>query len=105
MRRFFVGIFALIGLLVVLAVAAGIGAWVWFAPRTPAIADTTLLTIDLTQKFPETTPADPLSRFFLEEKPSLRDIVEGIERAARDNRIKGIFARIGGEEMGLGKIQ
>jgi protease-4 len=105
MRRFFVGIFALIGLFVVLAVAVGIGAWAWFAPKAPAIADTTLLTIDLTQNFPETTPEDSLWRFFVEEKPSVRDLVDGIERASRDERVKGIFARIGGEEMGLGKIQ
>src|SRR3954449_7604098 len=88
-RRFFVGILALIGFFVVLAVGVAAGAWVWLKPKPAAIADTTVLTIDLTQNLAEAAPDDPLSRFLVEEKPTLRDVVEGIDRATRDDRIKG----------------
>jgi protease-4 len=104
-RRFFVGILALIGFFVVLAVGIGAGAWIWLKPKPVAVAGTTLLTLDLTHNLAEAAPDDPLSRFFAEEKPTLRDVVEAVDRAARDDRVKAIYARVGGEEMGLAKIQ
>jgi protease-4 len=104
-RRFIVGFFALIGFLVVLTMAAGIGAFLYFKPKTPTLAERTVLTLDLTENFAETTGDEPLAHLFLEAKPGLRDVLDGIERAAGDNRVKAIFARIGGEEMGFAKIQ
>jgi hypothetical protein len=47
-RRFFVGILALIGFFVVLAVGIGAGAWIWLKPKPVAVAETTLLTLELT---------------------------------------------------------
>jgi protease-4 len=104
-RRFLVGILALIGFFVVLAVGIGVGTWLWLKPTPTVVADTTLLTLDLTHALAETAPDDPLSRFFAEERPTLRDVVEGLGRAARDSRVKGLFVLVGGEEMGFGKIQ
>ena len=35
----------------------------------------------------------------------MRDVLDGIETAAGDPRVKGLLARVGDDELGLGKIQ
>ena len=108
MRRVIVGLFALIGFFVVLAAAGGWAVWHFaLKPRgggTPVTA-ASLLTLDLTSNLPEATPNDPFAELLFESKPTLRKVLDGIERAAGDPRIKGLFARVGGEELGLAKVQ
>ena len=53
MRRFFYGMFALIGFLVVLAALAGAGFALWARSGGPRIADNTVLALDLTGGFPD----------------------------------------------------
>jgi protease-4 len=105
MRRFVVWFFAAIGILVVLAVVSGLIAWRVYAPKTPQIAQSTVLELDLTQDIAETSPRDPISRILFEEKPDLRDLLDALQRAGNDPRIKGVFARLGGDRLGTAKVQ
>ena len=49
MRRVIIGFFTVLGVLVVLLVIGGAVTWHFLAPRTPAIAGSTILNLDLTQ--------------------------------------------------------
>jgi protease-4 len=106
MRRFIVGFFAIIGfacflLIVVLAV----GVWFVASPGEKPLAENGILTLDLTKPLAEGAPDDGIERVFLGEQSTLRDVLDGIERAQADPRIKGILARIGDSELGTARAQ
>jgi protease-4 len=105
MRRFVIGFFALIGILVVSLVALGIGVWYVAKPGAPTVAGSTILQIDLTTALPEAAPANPLTRLIGEDRLSLRDAIEALERAGGDSRVKGVIARVGDGEFGLAQVQ
>jgi protease IV len=105
MRRFVVGFFTVVGVLVVLLVIGGAVAWRLWVPREPVIASSTILNLDLARGLAETAPSDPVSRFLLEETVTLRDVLDALQRAGDDPRIKGVFARVGTNEMGTATVQ
>src|SRR4051794_36578985 len=105
MRRFVIGFFTVIGLIVVLLVVVGALAWRILIPREPGIASSTVLSLELGGKLAESSPSDPYSRFFLEETPSLRDVLDALQRGGDDPRIKGVFARIASDEMATASVQ
>lgn len=105
MRRFIVGFFAVLGVLVLLAVVGSAIAWRFLAPRTPAIAASTILNLDLTKNLAKTPAANTLGRFLFEEQLSERDVLDALQRAGSDPRVKGVIARIGNDEMGTATVQ
>src|SRR5689334_14989512 len=105
MRRFFVGFLATIGFLALLGAAIGGGLFLWLAPEKPDVPAHTIVTLDLTQSLAETESGDALESLFFEREPSLRDVIEGLERAARDPRVVGVFARAGDDQYGFGVTQ
>jgi protease-4 len=105
MRRFVVGFFTVVGILVVLLVVVGLVAWRTLVPREPAIASSTILNLDLSHSLPEAAPGDALTRLLFEETVSLRDVLDALQRAGDDSRIKGVFARLGTDEMGSATVQ
>jgi protease IV len=105
MRRFVVGFFTVVGLLVVLLVVVGAIAWRVLVPPAPGIAGSTILSLELGHRVAEAASSDPYSRLFLEETPSLRDLLDALQRAGDDPRIKGVVARIAGDEMATATVQ
>ena len=105
MRRLVIGFFAAIGILATLAIAAVIALWYWTTPSTPAIAASTVLTLALTETLPEAPSSDPFSKVLGEEKLTLRDVTDALERAGTDPRVKGVLLRIGGDEIGMAQVQ
>src|SRR5260370_34263082 len=105
MRRFVVGFFTAVGILVVLLVVVGLVAWRTLVPREPVIASSTILNLDLSRSLPEAAPEDALTRLLFEETVSLRDVLDALQRAGDDSRIKGVFARLGTDEMGTATVQ
>ena len=105
MRRFVIGFFAIVGILVVLLVVVGLVAWRTLVPREPVIASSTILNLDLSRSLPEAAPEDALTRLLFEETVSLRDVLDALQRAGDDSRIKGVFARLGTDEMGTATVQ
>src|SRR5260221_95237 len=105
MRRFVVGFFTVVGILVVLLVVVGLVAWRTLVPREPVIASSTILNLDLSRSLPEAAPEDALTRLLFEETVSLRDVLDALQRAGDDSRIKGVFARLGTDEMGTATVQ
>jgi protease-4 len=64
-----------------------------------------LLEADFEQPLEEWMPDDPVSRAFGGEMPTTRDVVDALDRAAKDERVAGLVARVGSASMGLAQIQ
>ena len=85
------------------ALAFGLAAW----SQRPAerIARKSVLELDLTRAYPEHLAYQPFTASFLEVTPTLRSVVESLDRAARDDRVVGIVAQVGTVPMGLATAQ
>ena len=105
MFRFFVGLFAVIGLIVVLLLAGG----GWLAYRSlqngEPVPETIVLDLDLDRSLVEHVPADPVAGALFGREESLRDVVDALDRARQDPRVKGVVARLGGDQLGTAKTQ
>jgi protease IV len=105
LRRLLVGFLAVIGFFVVAFFAFGIGLWMFTQPSEERLGETSLLNLDLTKPIAEGPPGDGLERLVIGEQVTLRDVVEGLQRAADDTRIKGVVARVGDGMLGTAQIQ
>ncbi|HZU89464.1 MAG TPA: S49 family peptidase [Stellaceae bacterium] len=105
MRRVVIGILAAIGFVAVLVpIAAGI-AFALLRPAQKPLSDHVLLTIDLTRGLAEGRGETPLQAVAFGKKPTLRDFLDGLEAAAGDPRVRGLYARIGADGLGLAEIE
>ena len=105
MRRLVVGFFAAVGFLTVLLVLGAVLLIGGLKPTVTPLADNIILTVDLTQGLAEGPRQDRLLRLLVGSEPTLRDVLDGIETASDDPRVKVLLARVGDDELGLGKIQ
>ncbi len=103
MKRLLVRILAGIGALALL-LAAALVAVVYYSERPP-LPDALILELDLAGEYVEAAPDDTLARALLRKTGRLRDIVDGLDRAASDDRVRALVTRIGGSNLGLAKIQ
>ena len=55
----------------------------------------TILEANFEQTFLEDAPDTPTARLMLNEKPTLRDVVDAIDRGATDDRVVGMISRAG----------
>src|SRR6516164_2944334 len=104
MRRLVVGFFAAVGFLTVLLLFGVFLLTKELKPIVTPLADNIILTVDLTQGLAEGPHQGRLLRLLLGSEPSLRDVLDGIETASSDPRVKVLLARVG-DELGLAKIQ
>jgi protease-4 len=64
-----------------------------------------ILELDLTEGIAEGPPADPLSALLTMRRTRLQDLLEGLRRAAADDRVRVLVVKVGGSRIGLAKIQ
>ncbi|MEA5444590.1 signal peptide peptidase SppA [Gammaproteobacteria bacterium AB-CW1] len=64
-----------------------------------------IISLNLEQPVIESIPDDPLARAMMGDRWVLRDLVEAIDRAAEDRRVKGLVARVGGASQGMAAVQ
>jgi protease IV len=105
LRRLVVAFLAVIGFFVVAFFALGIGLWMFAQPSEERLGETNLLSLDLTKPIAEGPPGDGIERLLIGEQTTLRDVVEGLLRAADDARIKGVVARVGDGVLGTAQMQ
>src|SRR5437763_1531281 len=105
MRRVLIGFFATIGFLTVLLVGGLALLVAGLKPRITPLADHVILNVDLTQGLAEGSHGDRLLGLLVGAEPTLRDVLDAIETAAGDPRVQVLLARVGDDELGLGKIQ
>jgi protease-4 len=105
MRRFFVGLFAVIGVITFVGFLAIVGLIVALVRGAPALPDSIVLTADLTGGLSDGPSADPLSRLVLGDTATLRDFVDALDRAADDSRVKALYVQLGDDSLALAKTQ
>jgi protease-4 len=96
LRRIVGGIFAWFGFLVALLIVIGVVIWLVLVPSGPNIKTATVLSLDLSQPFPDGPPTTTLDRALFKARPSLRQIIETLDHAGHDSRVKGLVVRLGG---------
>ena len=64
-----------------------------------------ILELDLTDGNAEGPPADPLSALLAIRRTRLGDLLDGLRRAAADDRVRALLVKVGGSRIGLAKIQ
>jgi protease-4 len=105
MRRLVVGFFAVVGFLTVLLVVAAVLLAKGMKPHVTPLAQNIILSVDLTQGLAEGAREDRLLRLLVGAEPNLRDVLDAIETASADPRVKVLLARVGEDDLGLAKIQ
>ena len=105
MIRLIVRSFALFGFLMAAGLAGG-GYLLYQALfATPSLPEAVVLSIDLDRKLVEQGNDDPVTGTLLGADLSLRDVVNALDRGARDWRVKGAVFRFGGDELGMAQAQ
>ena len=64
-----------------------------------------ILELDLTDGVPEGPVTDPLSAVMSIRKVRLTDILDGLRRARRDDRVRALVVKVGGGRIGLARMQ
>jgi protease-4 len=64
-----------------------------------------ILDLDLTEGIALERPSDPVSAVLNRRRPLLSDIVDGLRRARRDQRVRALVAKVGGRPIGLATVQ
>src|SRR6202166_4743813 len=90
------GALAIIGM--VFAVVAVIGS-------KGTVPSKTILEANFEHALLENVPETPVARLMLNEKQTLRDVVDAIDRGATDDRVVGMIAKIGAVPMGMAQTQ
>ncbi len=106
--RCIVGVLATLGFLMV----AGAGtAWILWGQvetlqvRKDPLPETMVLTLDLATGLIEVKPDNPLSRVSLGPSMVLREMLDTLEAAGADPRVKGLLVRLGRGSPGLALVQ
>ncbi|MBZ4419071.1 signal peptide peptidase SppA [Myxococcus sp. RHSTA-1-4] len=94
MKRFIVGMLAFIGAMSVLFVVGLIGLMVLASASGPTVPSNIVLELDLDRPLPEHVSGDSLASAFGEDPPTVRDVVDALEKAGQDPRVKSLVARI-----------
>lgn len=104
LRRLLVMIVSGLGGICLLAIVVGLIWWLFFS-GPGSVPGRTVLELDFERDYIEHVPEDLVARALHGSGPTVRDVVEALERAAHDDRVKAIVARVGSSGMGLAKIQ
>lgn len=64
-----------------------------------------VLEIDFESAMVEYLPVDPVAQMFGEQTPQMLDVVSALDRAAEDDRVVGLMARVGNPPLGYAQLQ
>lgn len=105
MKRFFGKLLAWIGGIVVLFIALILAVALWFKPSAKPVASSTILELNLETALAEQVPEDPFAQLQTRGQASVRGIVEALEKAGGDSKIKGLIAYFGGAPISMAEAQ
>lgn len=104
--RILVATLAVVGLLFLVGIGLGIwGLTAMHGGGESRLPRHMVLTLDLENQFKDAPSRDPFAALTGEDTYVTRDVVEAIDRAAKDERVVGLFATLGHAEMGIGRAQ
>ena len=96
----------LLAVFVVFALAMiGIALLIAFSFSGGSVAAKTILEVDFETEVLEYAPADPVAQLTLKDTPTVRSLVEALTKAAADDRVAGLIARVGQGSMGIAQLQ
>jgi protease-4 len=95
MKRFIVGALAVIGALSVLAVMGLFLLIMAAAASKPGVPGNLVLELDLKSPLPEQVPEDTLAGAFGQKDTTMRDVLDALEKGAKDDRVKALLVRVG----------
>src|SRR5690606_5836799 len=72
---------------------------------TGGVPPKTILEANFETGLIEDVPDDPVAKALLSRITVVRDVVDALERASRDDRVAGLVARLGGSGMGMAQAQ
>jgi protease-4 len=105
MKKVVVGILAIVGLLSILSVLVIAAISMVSMLAKPGVPSNTILEVDFELPTIEVIPDDPVAELMLKGHLQIRDVVEALDMAAGDKRVKALVARIGSGGMGMAHIQ
>jgi protease IV len=104
-RRLVWGLFAIVGAFVVLIVAVSLVTVAFIPSGRHQVPDSAVLTLNLADGITERGLTGPLAWASFGRQIPLRDLVQGLDAASRDPRIKGVVARLGAGDLQMARAQ
>jgi protease-4 len=102
MKRTIVRLLAVLGAIYLVTILCAIMILVGRKGKVPS---TTILEANFEQPMVEDIPETTTAKFSLQDRPVVRDVVDALDRAGDDDRVKGMVARIGAVPMGMAQAQ
>jgi protease-4 len=70
-----------------------------------SVPSKTILEVNLESELIEDAPDSAIARYMLSDRPRVRDIVDALDRGAKDDRVVGLVANISAVPMGMAEAQ
>jgi protease-4 len=102
MSKVIVRFLAILGALWLVAMVILIVAVIGSKGKVP---EKTILEANFEEALPEDIPDNPTAKLLMSERPTMRDVVDAIDRGAGDDRVVGMVAKIGAAPLGMAKVQ
>ena len=102
MKRIIVRILAILGALYLLTILLTV---MLISGRKGKVPSSVILEANLEQPLVEDILETPAAKFALNERMTVRDVVDAMDRASVDDRVKGMVARVGAVQMGMAQTQ
>jgi protease-4 len=105
MNKRLLAFLVILGFLGFLAICVGIAMSFFGGYPTGSLPSKVLLEADFERQIEEYMSDQPITKAFGGEEPTTRDVIDALDRAAGDDRVVGLVARLGAVPMGLAQIQ
>jgi protease-4 len=105
MKKALIGLLALIGGLAILALFAVAFFGLVVGLGKPGVPADVVLQFDFEKGVIEEIPDDPIAQVMLQGQTPVLDVVDALDRASTDKRVRAFVGRIGGSGVGLAHIQ
>ncbi len=102
MKKFIVRVLVTLGVIYLLTVLATV-MLLW--GRKGKVPSTTILEANFEQPLVEDIPQTTEAKLTLTDRTTVRDVVDAIDRASGDDRVKGMVARVSAVQMGMAQTQ
>jgi protease IV len=102
MKRIVVRILAVLGAIYLVTILLAV---MFLSGRKGKVPSSVILEANFEQPLVEDIPETPAAKFALTDRLTVRDVVDAIDRAAVDERVKGMVGRVGAVQMGMAEAQ
>ena len=102
MKKLIIRILAILGFIYLVTIIVTI---MMLSGRKGKVPGTAILEANFEQPLVEDVPETPTAKFALQDRTTVRDVVDALDRGGADDRMKGMIARIGAVPMGMAQTQ